>query len=97
MTEQDDTLAQILAAGLVPVEQLAGLHCCIELRARPAYCNRGNWIAGIAWFAPLSIDAADGWPRYYFDRARAKAEIEAWLDKRGERMDGLNWQETSAR
>lgn len=32
----------------------------------------------------LEIDYSDGWPRYYFDEARAKAEIEAWLVKRKE-------------
>jgi len=30
------------------------------------------------------MDAADGWPRYYFDLERAKAEIEAWMRKRKE-------------
>lgn len=32
----------------------------------------------------LEIDGSDGWPRYYFDEGRAKAEIEAWLVKRKE-------------
>ena len=91
MTEQDDTIAQILTAGLVPVEQILGLHCSIELKARPAYCDRGNWLATIDWWRPLEIDGHDGWPRYYFDRARAKAEIEAWLDKRGKRVAGETW------
>lgn len=30
----------------------------------------------------LNLDEQDGWPRYYFDETRAKAEIEAWLLKR---------------
>lgn len=34
----------------------------------------------------LEIDDQDGWPRYYFDEGRAKAEIEAWLVKRKEAL-----------
>jgi hypothetical protein len=59
----------------------------ITLEPRPPYCDRGNFIAKI-FPQPGSelardLDDQDGWPRYYFDEARAKAEIEAWLKKRG--------------
>jgi hypothetical protein len=30
------------------------------------------------------LDHADLWPRYYFDLDRGKAEVEAWLRKRGQ-------------
>lgn len=92
MTDEDNALAQILAAGLVPVEQIVGVNCTIELKARPPYCNRGNWVATIEDAPFLSIDLHDAWPRYYFDPARAKLELEAWLDKRGERIAGETWQ-----
>jgi hypothetical protein len=32
------------------------------------------------------LDEADGWPRYYFDLGRAKAECAAWLAKRGQAL-----------
>lgn len=58
----------------------------ITLDSRPPYCDRGNFLAKCfpATSTPLalSFDNQDGWPRYYFDRERAKLEIEAWLDKR---------------
>lgn len=66
-----------------------GKHCAIWIGPRPPYCDRGNWLAHVDTIAgthPLdfSIDFQDGWPRYYFDLERAKAECEAWLTKRGE-------------
>ncbi len=63
-----------------------GKDCTVTLEARPHYCDRGNFIAKlhpVGRFA-LEIDGADMWPRYYFDQARAKLEIEAWLEKRGQ-------------
>lgn len=67
---------------------IRGKDCIITLEPRPNYCNRGSWLAklevldGIA----LTVDAADGWypGRYYFDRARAILEIEAWLRARSQ-------------
>lgn len=82
-------------------EQIKGKSCQITLEKRPGYCDRGNFIAKIspldlemtmtpemlhAWVR-LGIDHSDGWPRYYFDEGRAKAEIEAWLVKRKEAIE----------
>ena len=39
----------------------------------------------------LEFDAADMWPRYYFDLGRAKAEIEAWLIKRKQFVSSNDW------
>jgi hypothetical protein len=60
--------------------------CYITLEPRPHYCDRGNWIAKVFPSGKLArdLDDADGWPRYFFDEARAKLEIEAWLKKRGQ-------------
>jgi hypothetical protein len=46
--------------------------------------DRGNFIAKLFPRSPLnlSIDSADGWPRYYFDLERARLELEAWLKVR---------------
>ena len=63
---------------------IQGLECEITLEPRPHYCDRGNWIAKLFPVGTLAedIDYADGWPRYYFDVDRAKAECWAWLEKR---------------
>jgi len=55
--------------------------CWVWMQARPAYCDRGRWLAHVEVAHPrlLDVDAADRWPRYYFDLERAKAEVEAWL------------------
>ncbi len=66
--------------------EIHGRDCWVWMDARPAYCDRGRWLARLeltaSAFPDLYIDAADGWPRYYFDLDRAKAEIEAWLVNR---------------
>jgi hypothetical protein len=66
--------------------EIHGRHCWIWMDARPGYCDRGRWLARLEVTSPvqLAIDHADGWPRYYFDLDRAKAEIEAWLHTRRE-------------
>ena len=68
-----------------------GRDCWIWMQARPHYCDRGNWLAHVEVNVEyegaalrLGLDIQDGWPRYYFDLDRAKAEIEAWLTKRGQ-------------
>lgn len=68
--------------------EIAGKQCTITIESRPQYCDRGNLIAKLHPFGVLEreIDAADGWPRYYFDLDRAKAECEAWLAKRGQQL-----------
>lgn len=72
-------------------QEIRGRECSITLEPRPHYCDRGNFIAklhpeGRLGRLRLDIDDADGWPRYYFDEGRAKAEIEAWLRKRGQNV-----------
>ncbi len=58
--------------------------CEIIIEPRPPYCDRGRMVAKVFTVAgaELFIDNADGWPRYYYDLGRAKAEIEAWLSFR---------------
>lgn len=67
-------------------EMIHGKACFITLEPRPVYCDRGNWIAKLfpSGLLEREIDHSDGWPRYYFDKERAKLEIEAWLEKRGQ-------------
>lgn len=64
-----------------------GRECVITIEPRPSYCDRGNFIAKIDARGDLArdLDGQDGWPRYYFDLDRAKAECEAWVQKRGQR------------
>jgi hypothetical protein len=94
------TLAVLLRdAGLdVEVEGMPGLSwvkvlgrdCYLTVEGRPAYCDRGNWIVK-AFLKPgktvvdLSIDSADGFPRYYFGTACCASEITMWLQARGQR------------
>lgn len=73
----------------MPWQELHTEHFRITLIPRMAYCDRGNFYALVDVIAPgeqTYIDGQDGWPRYYFDEARAKAELEAWLRKRGEKL-----------
>jgi hypothetical protein len=69
--------------------EIRGKDCLIMLLARPAYCDRGNWLAQLHARAgselALDLDPADMWPRYYFDLERAKLEVVAWLEKRGQK------------
>ena len=85
-----DPLTAILDAGAASWWEIKGRHCLIFLEPRPAHCNRGNWIAKLDAAPVVDIDHQDGWPRYYFDRDRAMAEIEAWLIKRGQAI-GSAW------
>ena len=67
--------------------QWAGAECLITIEARPHYCDRGRWIAklhDLRGRLAMDIDHSDGWPRYFFDLDRAKAECEAWLTRRGQ-------------
>ena len=66
------------------LQSIMGKECEITLEPRPYYCDRGNFLAKIFAFGNLwrDLDDNDGWPRYFFDEERAKAEIEAWLAKR---------------
>ena len=84
-------------------QAIRGLECVVTLEPRPWYCDRGNFIAKIFAVGMLarSLDHADMWPRYYFDEARAKAEVEDWLKKRkrwpDEPTDGLAFAEVGLR
>ncbi len=71
----------IVETGFIVV---VGRECEITIEPRPSYCDRGNYIAKLFPTGTLArdIDHQDGWPRYYFDLDRAKAECEAWLVKR---------------
>jgi hypothetical protein len=67
------------------LEEIHGLDCFIWIEHRPTYCDRGNFLAKIQATGNtrrLNIDHQDGWPRYYMDFDRAKAEVEDWLKKR---------------
>ena len=74
-----------------------GKECEITLEPRPAYCDRGEYLAKL--FPRLGshlardLDAADLWPRYFMDLRRAKLEIEAWLKKRDQWIEGEAWTE----
>jgi hypothetical protein len=66
-------------------QELSVANVTITLEPRPGYCDRGRWLAKISAYGyePVHLDEADGWPRYYFDEGRAKAEIQEWLRARG--------------
>ena len=55
-------------------------HARVTIERRPPYCDRGHWIAKV--FGIADIDHQDGFPRYYMDLERAKAEMAEWLDWR---------------
>lgn len=65
-------------------EELAGTWGCATLEPRPYYCDRGHWIAKVFsnGNALGHMDARDGWPRYFMNKERAKAEIEEWVAHR---------------
>jgi hypothetical protein len=73
-----------------PWWEIRGKECLIWMESRLGN-DRGNWVAQVSvdrnHELALSLDHQDGWPRYYFDLARAKAEIEAWLRRRGQWVD----------
>lgn len=52
----------------------------IWMTNRPSYCDRGRILA----HTDLPLDGQEGWPRYYFNRNRAKLEIAEWLAGRKE-------------
>ena len=74
-------------------EEVEGLDVLVWIAKRPNYCDRGNFWAQADLKAGgnerrLNLDAADGWPRYYMDLTRAKAEIEDWMRKRRQWIGG---------
>jgi len=71
---------------------LEGRDCVVCIVPRPAYCDRGNFVALLDVKAGgnalrLGLDGQDGWPRYYMDLERAKAEIQDWLKKRKQELE----------
>lgn len=86
--------AKIVRSAWVYVEpygefRVYGRNCFVWVSERPAYCDRGAYLAHLEVTDPraLSVDGADLWPRYYFDEGRMRAEVEAWMRKRGEWVD----------
>jgi hypothetical protein len=76
--------------------EIEGDRCRVELQRRPPHCDRGNFIARVAlWEDRLDLlDAADLWPRYYFDFEAAKAEVIAFLVRRRKFVPGKSaWRE----
>ena len=69
-------------------QSLETSHGEVILEPRPHYCDRGRFLAKVfpkhgPECRPCNVDHHDLWPRFYFDEARAKAEIWAWLTCRG--------------
>jgi hypothetical protein len=68
-------------------EELETDHGLIYLEPRPYYCDRGRCIVKVFPkhgfnCTPCAIDEQDGFPRYYFDVERAKAEVAEWMRAR---------------
>jgi hypothetical protein len=59
------------------------------IQRRPSYCDRGRYHAGLE--VNVWRSEADPWPRYYFDLARAKAEVEAYLVAKKIDVTGAAW------
>lgn len=77
-------LAYVSGIPYLELKHPSGFYVTIE--ERPPYCDRGNWIAKITDPGEFWIDAADGWPRYYFDLKVAISEINAFIMKRQANM-----------
>lgn len=69
--------------------EIKGRECLIAIQPRPAYCDRGNFVATLDAYGELALDLdyADCWPRFYFDFQVAMMEVEAWLVKRKQWID----------
>lgn len=69
-------------------EERETLHGLVYLLRRAAHCDRGRFVAQV-WpvhgrpCQACDMDSSDGFPRYYFDAERAKAELQAWIEVRG--------------
>ena len=70
--------------GCVPQRQG---HYDIRIQGRPAYCDRGDWIIYVDG-ENNDIDAADGFPRYFFGSiVDAQRQMETWLNRRTAYLD----------
>lgn len=56
----------------------------VTIEPRPPYCDRGHWYGKVFG---LHTDSQDGFPRYFMDLDRAKAEMSEWLAWRLKRLD----------
>lgn len=56
----------------------------IHAEPRPNYCDRGRWKVLIDNRGVSPLDWQEGFPRYYFDLDRLKAEMEDWVNAREE-------------
>lgn len=69
-------------------QEIRGKDCTIYLEPRGWTCDRGRFLAKLfpdsGTELERSLGPEDLWPRYYFDEDRAKAEIEEWLNRRGQ-------------
>lgn len=56
----------------------------ISVELRPPYCNRGRFIVQADSYDErvISIDWADGFPRYYFGVEACASELLAWMRAR---------------
>jgi hypothetical protein len=53
----------------------------IIIAKRPHYCDRGDWIIYVE--GRHDLDAADGFPRYFFGtEGEVKKQMEIWLCRR---------------
>lgn len=54
------------------------------ISTRPHYCDRGRWLVHAESSNPalLTIDWADGFPRYYFHTECLVKEVQSWLATR---------------
>jgi hypothetical protein len=56
-------------------------HYRIIIQARPAYCDRGDWMIHIDGYN--DVDYSDGFPRYFFGSwDEVKRQMETWLNRR---------------
>ena len=62
----------------------------VSILRRPPHCDRGRFLALVepenGSELALSLDEADGFPRYYFDEAVAQWEMGEWMHRRGLRQ-----------
>lgn len=58
-------------------ELMDGNRMLAWIAERPSYCNRGHFKAIVECVPDLNHQ--DGWPNYYMDLDRAKAEVEDFL------------------
>lgn len=62
--------------------------CSFTVQKRPPYCDRGSytWLCDSKDQRVLTIEEADGFPRYYFHVASLTMEMEAWCKVRGQEV-----------